>query len=549
MPRRLQRFFTRSTEFGFDRRPGDLLRVNDQRTLNRVTGNSYPEPKEAVPMKNIAFAGTDGRTMLCALVVSTAKSDRCDDDFRGVVVRGTPAMPKFAELMNWPIDFIPTASNSVDDYAAAVTGALQQGRIDCVVPMPESLLFDGLVDRLVAAGWEERILGLSRAGAFIEADKIAGKELCREAGIAVADQWAAVNAHDYAEVLATCLNYIHRHGGAVLKYPYSAGGKGARIILNTWQIREVYDTLIQDYRDAYRAAFGKKGRWPLLIESLMSGVEISFTILVDKFGHFQILPTAMDYPERFAGPASKDNPVTGGMGAISPHPMETAELIEMAGDAIAAPLIRQLKSRGLLRPCLLYPGCFVSLAGDMRPLEIRASEINIRPGEPEAQPVARRLRNLGALIRATLEGNLHEVTPEIRSDQLAVCSALVTGPGGPDGQKGYPWSCTKGEPVEIDTKYMQRKGIQVIPSAMTWTDGEPPFKSDGTRVAYLNANATVKPGQTRGEVAERMSAKLLSAFDGGKIRVVPRENPDGNRLDLRRDIGSQFPAAEKIFTR
>ena len=56
--------------------------------------------------------------------------------------------------------------------------------------------------------------------------------------------------------------------------------------------------------------FGGKGNWPLLIESLMSGVEISFTILVDKNGNFQILPTAMDYPERFEGPAGKKNPIT-----------------------------------------------------------------------------------------------------------------------------------------------------------------------------------------------------------------------------------------------
>ena len=53
----------------------------------------------------------------------------------------------------------------------------------------------------------------------------------------------------------------------------------------------------------------------------MSGVEISFTILVDKLGHYQILPTAMDYPERFERPPGLDNPITGGMGSISPTPL------------------------------------------------------------------------------------------------------------------------------------------------------------------------------------------------------------------------------------
>ena len=498
-------------------------------------------------MKKIAFAGTDGRTLLCALVVSTATSDIYKDAFQGVVVRGTPSMPKFVETMNWPVEFIPTAGNSYDEYAEAIINAMKSGSIDYVIPMPEALLFDGLVDEVEAAGFSDRIVGLNKSAAFIEGDKIKCKELCREAGIPVAASWAEVDAKDYATLLHTCLDYIQKYGGAVLKYPYSAGGKGARIILNSWEIREVYDTLIKDYKPDYKKMYGGKGKWPLLIESLMSGVEISFTILVDKHGNFQILPTAMDYPERFEGPGSKTNPITGGMGAISPHPMETPELIALAGKLIARPLVDKMKEKGYLRPCILYPGCFVSLDNAKQPTNIRVSEINIRPGEPEAQPVARRLRNLGVLIEAMFAGKLDEIKPEVRDDQLALCAGLVTGPGGPDGQKGYPWSCTKGEPVEIDFNYIRKKGIQIVPSAMTCSAEDGQFKSDGTRVAWMNANVKIKPDDSRGEVAERFRNKLIAAFDNGKIRVIPRENSQGNRLDLRRDIGIHYRVAESIF--
>jgi phosphoribosylamine--glycine ligase len=499
-------------------------------------------------MKKIAFAGTDGRTLLSALIVSTAKSDINPEPYQGVVVRGTPAMPQFARLMGWPVDFVATASNTVADYAESLSRAIRAGKIDYAVPMPEALLFDGLVDDLEAAGLGHRIIGLSRAGAFIEGDKIRCKQLCRKAGIPVAPAWVEVDARDYDAVLRNCLQLIGDHSGAVLKYPYSAGGKGARIIRDAWQIREVYDTLITDYKPAYRQQFGKKEAWPLLIESLMSGVEISFTILVDRHGHFQILPTAMDYPERFEGPAGADNPITGGVGAISPHPMETPEMLEMVADVIARPLIRAMQELDILRPCVLYPGCFVSLDRGRKPTGIRVSEINIRPGEPEAQPVARRVRNLGGLIEATAMGRLGTVSPEVRDEQVALCIALVTGPGGPDGQKGYPWSCTKGEPLDIDLKYLKRKAIQVIPSAMTYDGEQQVFKSDGTRVAYLNANVTVKDNASVGEVAERLANKLLAAFDNGKIRVIPRENPSGNRLDLRRDIGRHYRKAEDIFS-
>jgi len=498
-------------------------------------------------MSKIAFAGTDGRTLLCAWVVSTATSDMYANDFSGVVVRGTPSMPKYCELNGWPVEFIATASNSMQDYADAIIHAMQDGLIDYVVPMPEALLFEGLVDRVSAAGFEAHILGLTSEAAFIEGDKIRCKELCRDAGIPVAHAWDQVDAKDYNQVLKTVLQYLADHGGAVLKFPYSAGGKGARIILNAWEIREVYDTLIKDYKDSYRRQFGKKNPWPLLIESRMSGMEISFTILVDRNGNFQILPTAMDYPERFEGPASKDNPITGGTGAISPHPMESPAMLEMVGKTIAEPLIEAMRARGYLRPCILYPGCFISMDEDMNPTHIRVCEINIRPGEPEAQPVARRLRNLGALIAATMEGNLDKVQPEVRQDQVAACVALMTGPGGPDGQKGYPWSCTKNETLELDAKYMKRKGIQVVPSAMDYSEGGQCFKSDGTRVAYLNANSAIKAGQQRGEVADRLRMKLLAAYDNGKIRVVPREDSQGNRLALRRDIGGHYLLGEKLF--
>jgi phosphoribosylamine---glycine ligase len=301
---------------------------------------------------------------------------------------------------------------------------------------------------------------------------------------------------------------------------------------------------VADYKGDYAALCGKKGPWPLLIEARMTGVEISFTILVDKNGNHQVLPTAMDYPERFEGPPSMDNPITGGMGSISPHPLETPALLKMAEDTLARPLIAAMERRGILRPCVLYPGCFAAFTGDFEPRDLRVCEINVRPGEPEFQPVVKRLRNLGPMVAAMVRGNLGEVAPEVREDQISLCIALVTGPGGPKQQKGYPWSLTKGEPLDIDFDYFDKKKITVIPSAMDYADGV--FKSDGSRVAYLVANATLKAGQKRGQVAEILRQRLLNAYDLGKIRAIPRENEAGNRLTLRRDIGLHYQIAERL---
>ncbi len=499
----------------------------------------------------IGFAGTDARTLLAALVVSTARSEHDQIPCQGVVVRGTSSMPRLAQadMNNWPVDFISTQDNSVQAYAQACIQAIKSKKLDYVLPLPEALLFEGLVDELEEAGFGDRIAGLTRDAAFLEADKAKCKEFCQQAGIPVADSWSVVDARDGQSVVAACLDGIHQHGGVVLKYPYSAGGKGARIILSSWEIQDVYQRLLQDYKKDYKKMF-RNQPWPLLIESRMSGVEISFTILVDSRGNHCILPTSMDYPERFPGPPGPDNPITGGMGSISPHPFESPELLKLVEETIAQPLIVAMRAKGILRPCVLYPGCFVSFVQDrergLKPSSIRVCEINIRPGEPEFQSVVRRVRNLGPLVQAMFRGELDRVQPEVREDQIALCVGLVTGPGGPDGQKGYPWSVTKYEPVHLDLPSLAKKNIQVVPSGMGYSQ-ERGLYSDGTRVAYLNINGTVKPGESRAELADRLRTRVYNAFDAGRVRVVPREDEQGNRLDLRRDIGLHYRQAQELW--
>jgi hypothetical protein len=54
----------------------------------------------------IGNVGPDGRTLLAALETSRA-SEPYASHYRGVAVRGTPAMPAWAERMNWPMDSLP----------------------------------------------------------------------------------------------------------------------------------------------------------------------------------------------------------------------------------------------------------------------------------------------------------------------------------------------------------------------------------------------------------------------------------------------------------
>ncbi len=102
--------------------------------------------------------------------------------------------------------------------------------------------------RWTKKGLGGKIAGLTKEFAFLEGDKARCKQVLKDIAVPVADKWTIVDGKSYKDVLSTCLEYIHQFGGAVLKYPYSAGGKGARVILSTWEIEEVYSTLIKDYK-------------------------------------------------------------------------------------------------------------------------------------------------------------------------------------------------------------------------------------------------------------------------------------------------------------
>jgi hypothetical protein len=129
--------------------------------------------------------------------------------------------------------------------------------------------------------------------------------------------------------------------------------------------------------------------------------------------------------------------------------------------------------------------------------------------------------------------------------------------------------------VLINFKSLGKRGILIVPSNISWDDKNQRLISDGSRVCYLSKNATVKPGQKRGEIAQALRASLLQAFDHGLVRVIPREAEEtfepaeilfeqgniaeaefnkakaafekANRLDIRRDPGRIYEEWDELF--
>ena len=81
----------------------------------------------------MGFVGTDGRTLLSALETSRATSELYPGDYRGLVVRGTPAMPAWARRVGWPVDFLPVADHSAPAYAEALIRAFREGALDAAL--------------------------------------------------------------------------------------------------------------------------------------------------------------------------------------------------------------------------------------------------------------------------------------------------------------------------------------------------------------------------------------------------------------------------------
>ena len=123
---------------------------------------------------------------------------------------------------------------------------------------------------------------------------------------------------------------------------------------------------------------------------------------------------------------------------------------------------------------------------------------------------------------------------------------------------------------------VNRIGDLVKIQNISWNQEKQHLMSDGSRVCYLSKNATVKPGEKRGEVAKKLRNTLLQAFDQGLVRVIPREAHEtfeaaeilfeqgnitdtefkkaraafekSNRLDLRRDPGRIYEEWDELYS-
>lgn len=360
-------------------------------------------------------------------------------------------------------DCVPLAPNQQD----ALVAFAKDHAIGFVMIGPEVPLIEGLADRFEEAGI--KALGPSAKGAILEGSKGFVKDLCRDFDIPTA-AYRRFTAAAPAKAFAATLGLP-----VVIKADGVAAGKGV-IIAET---REAADRAIDDILGG---AFGAAGN-ELVVEEYLDGEEASFFALTDGT-HVLPLIGAQDHKRAFDG---DEGPNTGGMGAYSPAPVLTSEVVEKTVERILKPTVAAMTK--LSRP---YVG--VLFAGLMiKDGEPKLIEFNCRFGDPETQVILPRLKSdlLTALIAAR-DGVLDQI--DLRwHDEIALTVVMAA--------KGYPGDYPKGSQIKGLDAAAKLPGITIFHAGTAIKDGA--LVSNGGRVLNITAS-----GKTVAEARERAYAAI-----------------------------------------
>lgn len=302
----------------------------------------------------------------------------------------------------------------VEDHAAVVAFC-QDKAIDFVVIGPEAPLVAGLADDLRAAGIAS--FGPSAAAAQLEGSKGFTKDLCARYNI-------PTGAYKRFKDATSAKAYVHEQGAPiVIKADGLAAGKGVTVAM------EIGDALAA-IDDCFSGAFGAAGA-EVVVEAFLDGEEASFFCLSDGKTALA-LATAQDHKRVGDGDTG---PNTGGMGAYSPAPVMTDEMVARTMKEIIEPTIFGMNKDGNPFSGVFFAGLMITAKGP------KLIEYNTRFGDPETQVLMMRLKSdILPLLYATATGTLDQVSAEWRDD-AALTVVLAS--------KGYPGAYDKATPIDF----------------------------------------------------------------------------------------------------
>jgi phosphoribosylamine---glycine ligase len=300
---------------------------------------------------------------------------------------------------------------SVDDVELLLQFALRK-KIDLTIVGPEVTLTAGVVDAFANKGL--KIFGPSKTAAGLEGSKIFAKEFMHRRNIPTA-------VYKIFDDVALALVFLEKaQFPLVVKADGIAAGKGVYVCADLKQAKMAIDEIM------VQKIFGTAGN-RVIIEECLQGPEVSLLAVCDG-KHFLVLPTAQDHKRIFDDDLGTN---TGGMGAFSPSPLVTVEVLDQIITRIIEPTIRGMYQEGTPFKGILFAGLMLTADGP------KCLEYNVRFGDPETQCILPRLGgDIVEIFLAACDGRLHEI--KVKWDERA-CVCVVIASGGYPGkyQNGF----------------------------------------------------------------------------------------------------------------
>jgi phosphoribosylamine--glycine ligase len=349
-----------------------------------------------------------------------------------------------------------------DDVAGVVAAAKSCGA-DLVVVGPEDPLAAGLADAVRKEGM--LCFGPSAQAARIESDKAYAKDLMRSVALPTAE------ARTFTDLSGAKAYVLSRESGVVVKASGLAKGKGVFVCREPYQAVKPLEEMMRG------GIFGEAGK-TVVIEELLTGPEVTVLALVDGKNIYAMEPI-QDHKPIGDGDTG---PNTGGMGAYSPVPLVTGDLLARVEREVFVPIVDAMRRDFGRYEGVLYAGLMLTPAGP------KVLEFNCRFGDPECQPLMMRLKSdLVEAMAATAEHRLGEIALAW-DERPAVCVVMSSG--------GYPGEFTRGHPITGIEEAERLEGVKVFHAGTALRDGK--LVNFGGRVLGVTAlGDTIAAAQKR----------------------------------------------------
>ncbi|UGB31274.1 phosphoribosylamine--glycine ligase [Metabacillus sp. B2-18] len=404
----------------------------------------------------VLIIGQGGREH--ALVWKAAQSNLVEEVF---VAPGNDGMNEFATRV----------AISENDNEALVAFAKEQN-IDLTIVGPEVPLLNGIVNEFEREGL--KIFGPRKEAALIEGSKNFAKELMIKYRIPTAEYQTFTNVDE-------AKSYIEQKGAPiVIKADGLAAGKGVTVA-------ETLDVALDSVTDMLENAKFGDASSSVVIEEFLAGEEFSLMAFV-KGENVYPMVIAQDHKRAYD---NDEGPNTGGMGAYSPVPQISDEVVNTAVETILKPAAKALVSEGRSFTGILYAGLILTNDGP------KVIEFNARFGDPETQVVLPRLKSD---LVSSLLSILNEEPVELEWSEEAVLGVVLA-------SKGYPNDYEKGLPIgQLSEKHEKA----VIFHAGT-KKVEDQFVGNGGRVLVVSGyGETISDAQEQAyALVEKISAPAL----------------------------------------